>query len=157
MMAATVDKARTPDMAYAEALTQRAGLRFTRIRKFVYQCLLDAKQPIGAYDIIEMIGRVGSAKPPTVYRALEWLIESGLATKIATTSKYAPLPTNTNENSTAFFLCRNCGSATSLIEACKLNCVNPQSWLTYGLAKIQETKLSGFIKVLPWNHDEAKN
>lgn len=114
MMAATVDKARTLDMAYAEALTQKAGLRFTRIRKFVYQCVLDAKQPIGAYDIIEMIGRVGSAKPPTVYRALEWLIESGLATKIATTSKYAPLPTNTNENSTAFFLCRNCGSATSL-------------------------------------------
>lgn len=45
----------------------------------------------------------------------------------------------------------------SLIEACKLNGVNPQSWLTYGLAKIQETKLSGLIKVLPWNHDEAKN
>jgi len=42
----------------------------------------------------------------------------------------------------------------SLIETCKLNGVNPQSWLTYALTNIQETKLSELDKLLPWNYLE---
>ena len=42
----------------------------------------------------------------------------------------------------------------SLIETCKLNGVNPQSWLTHALANIQDTKVSGLDKLLPWNYVE---
>lgn len=42
----------------------------------------------------------------------------------------------------------------SLIETCKLNGVNPQSWLTYALANIQDTQLSDLDKLLPWNYVE---
>ena len=42
----------------------------------------------------------------------------------------------------------------SLIETCKLNGVNPQSWLTHALANIQDTKLSDLDKLLPWNYIE---
>lgn len=42
----------------------------------------------------------------------------------------------------------------SLIETCKLNGVNPQSWLTHALANIQDTKLSELDKLLPWNYVE---
>ena len=42
----------------------------------------------------------------------------------------------------------------SLIETCKLNGVNPQSWLTYALANIQDTKLSDLDKLVPWNYVE---
>ena len=43
----------------------------------------------------------------------------------------------------------------SLIDNCKLNGVNPQSWLTYALANIQDTKLSDLDKLLPWNSVEG--
>ena len=42
----------------------------------------------------------------------------------------------------------------SLIETCKLNNVNPQSWLTYALTNIQDTKISDLDKLLPWNYLE---
>ena len=42
----------------------------------------------------------------------------------------------------------------SLIETCKLNGVNPQSWLPYALANIQDAKLSDLDKLLPWNYFE---
>ena len=42
----------------------------------------------------------------------------------------------------------------SLIETCKLNDVNPQSWLTHALANIQDTKVSDLDKLLPWNYVE---
>ena len=42
----------------------------------------------------------------------------------------------------------------SLIETCKLNNVNPQSWLTYALTNIQDTIVSDLDKLLPWNYVE---
>jgi len=42
----------------------------------------------------------------------------------------------------------------SLIETCKLNNINPQSWLTYALTNIQDTKLPDLDKLLPWNYVE---
>jgi len=40
----------------------------------------------------------------------------------------------------------------SLIETCKLNGVNPQSWLTHALTNIQDTKISDLDKLMPWNY-----
>ena len=42
----------------------------------------------------------------------------------------------------------------SLIETCKLNNINPQSWLTHALTNIQDTKVSDLDKLLPWNYVE---
>jgi len=42
----------------------------------------------------------------------------------------------------------------SLIETCKLNGVNPQSWLTYVLTNIQDTKISDLDTLMPWNYNE---
>lgn len=42
----------------------------------------------------------------------------------------------------------------SLIETCKLNSVNPQSWLTHALVNICDTKVSDLDKLMPWNYVE---
>lgn len=42
----------------------------------------------------------------------------------------------------------------SLIETCKLNNINPQSWLTHVLTNIQDTKISDLDKLMPWNYNE---
>jgi len=44
----------------------------------------------------------------------------------------------------------------SLIETCKLNDVNPQSWLTQALSNIQDTKISDLDKLLPRIYFEGR-
>lgn len=99
---------------HARTISDAAGARFTRIREHVYRALLLASQPVGAYDILETLDGVGAQKPPTVYRALDWLIDMGLAHRIATVSKYVATPIQTPEQPIAYLLCRECGQAETI-------------------------------------------
>lgn len=46
--------------------------------------------------------------------------------------------------------------ACGLIETAKLNGVNPQGWLTYALANMQDTKISDLDKLMPWNYKSGQ-
>ena len=59
---------------------QAQGLRFTALREQVYRLILLAAQPIGAYELLDLL-QAASEKvvaPPTVYRSLEFLLRHGL-------------------------------------------------------------------------------
>jgi Fur family zinc uptake transcriptional regulator len=103
-------------LAQAEQIIDVKGGRFTAIRKHIYQLLLAAPHPLGAYEIIENLDGVGAQKPPTVYRALAWLIEHGLVAKIEYNSRYAALPLGIEADDLAFVICRECGD-TDTFEA----------------------------------------
>ena len=66
----------------AETLVARRGQRMTRIRRKVLRLLLESHAPAKAYDLLGNLDGEGSAKPPTIYRALDFLQETGLAHKI---------------------------------------------------------------------------
>ncbi|MCI4643411.1 MAG: transcriptional repressor, partial [Hyphomonadaceae bacterium] len=72
----------------AERSADQAGITLTRIRRHVYRMLLDADEPLGAYEIVDRLEGVGSAKPATAYRALSCLEVLGLVRKIKSLSKY---------------------------------------------------------------------
>ena len=56
----------------------------TEPRRRVLELLLASGEPVKAYDLIAAYGLDGqAAKPPTVYRALEFLERQGLAHRIA--------------------------------------------------------------------------
>lgn len=95
----------------ARSMAKQSGRRFTTIREHVYVSLLRAERPMKAYDIIDTLDGVGAQKPPTVYRALEWLIEMGLVRRIATVSKFVAAPLDSSPHSIAYLLCRRCGQA----------------------------------------------
>lgn len=101
-------------LAQAEHLIALKGGRFTLIRKHIYQILLEAQHPLGAYEIIEHLNGIGSQKPPTVYRGLAWLIEHGLAAKIAYNSRYTAIPIGSQADDLAFVICRKCGDTDTL-------------------------------------------
>ena len=83
-------------------------LRLTTIRKRVLEIILESNKPSKAYDILKKIKGIGSEKPPTVYRALDFLLENGLIHKLNSNQSYISCQ-HPNEHSECFFLfCKVC-------------------------------------------------
>ena len=98
-------------LEYAERAVAAHNSRLTPIRRHIYKCLLKTDTPLGAYDILDMLDGIGASKPPTVYRALDWLIEMGLARKVESISKYMAKTANEEDEHMALLLCQTCGHA----------------------------------------------
>lgn len=107
-------------LAAAEARCATAGERLTPPRRRVLELLLKAGQPAKAYDLIAAYGASGqAAKPPTVYRALEFLDGHGLVHRIDSLKAYVACVAHHHAAAAAFFVCDRCGRAeeTELPEA----------------------------------------
>jgi Fur family zinc uptake transcriptional regulator len=67
----------------AAALCARRGAQLTALRREVLRLVLEAEAPVGAYALLDRLkaSRAGAA-PPTVYRALDFLVEQGLIHKV---------------------------------------------------------------------------
>lgn len=98
----------------AENLTQKRGQRLTRIRRKVLRLLLESDEPAKAYDLLSNLDGEGSAKPPTIYRALDFLLEVGLAHKIESLNAYVACGHASHAHSAVFLICDQCGSAEEL-------------------------------------------
>lgn len=101
-------------LAEAEALAERKGQRLTRIRRKVLQLLLESAEPSKAYDLLANLDGEGAAKPPTVYRALDFLQEVGLAHKIESLNAYVACGHASHKHSAVFLICEECGAAEEL-------------------------------------------
>lgn len=70
-------------VAKAEALCRDRGVRLTELRRRVLELVWRAHEPIGAYGVLELLRTENdSAAPPTVYRALDFLVEQGLVHRV---------------------------------------------------------------------------
>lgn len=100
----------------AEAACAAEGERMTAPRRRVLDLLLRAGEPMKAYDLIARFGQDGqAAKPPTVYRALEFLERRGLAHRIASISAYVACSHGgADDHAAAFLICDCCGAAREI-------------------------------------------
>ena len=97
-------------LAKAERQAVELGQRWTEPRRRVYEMLLKAGGPVKAYDLMDMYSEGRSAKPPTVYRALEFLEQSGFVHRIASLNAYVACGEGDPEHAAAFLICECCGS-----------------------------------------------
>lgn len=97
-------------MAEAEARCATLGERMTPPRRRVLELLLAEGEPVKAYDLIARYGADGTAaKPPTVYRALDFLEKQGFAHRIASISAYVACAGGDQAHAAAFLICDCCG------------------------------------------------
>src|SRR5690606_11265924 len=100
-------------LAAGDRLTAE-GERMTAARTRVLALLLETGEPVKAYDLIARFGEDGqAAKPPTVYRALEFLERKGLAHRIASISAYVACTAADDADTphaAAFLICDCCGA-----------------------------------------------
>jgi Fur family zinc uptake transcriptional regulator len=98
-------------LALAEARCADTQERLTAPRRRVLELLLASDAPQKAYDLIAAFGETGEpAKPPTVYRALEFLERLGFAHRIESLNAYVPCRLQ-GGHAAAFLICDCCGEA----------------------------------------------
>lgn len=84
-------------------------------RRRVFELLLSAGEPVKAYDLMDRFGgEAGAAKPPTVYRALDFLQRKGLAHRIASTNAYVACSVANTDHLAAFLICDCCGETVEI-------------------------------------------
>ncbi len=99
-------------LVVAESRCAQSQERLTPPRRRVLELLLGADGPLKAYDLIAAYAAAGApAKPPTVYRALEFLERLGFAHRIESLNAYAPCRLMDKAHSAAFLICDCCGAA----------------------------------------------
>ena len=108
----------------ADRLCRRRGARLTAQRRQVLAILHAAGRPLGAYEILESMreGRRALA-PPTVYRALEFLLEQGLAHKLETLHAFVGCAHPDHPHSSQFLICAECGRVTELEDESITRCL----------------------------------
>lgn len=108
-------------LASAEVLCSKRGVRLTAIRKRVLELVWASHQPLGAYAILDKLTAEGhKPAPPTVYRALEFLLEQGLIHRIASLNAFLGCIHPNHQHLACFFICQSCGNAEELAESSAL-------------------------------------
>jgi Fur family zinc uptake transcriptional regulator len=110
----------------AEALCARRGAQLTELRRQVLRLVLEADQPVGAYALLDRLKaeRAGAA-PPTVYRALDFLLEQGLIHKVERLNAFVGCadaldhPADCgceaeHDHPHQFLICSRCGAAAEI-------------------------------------------
>lgn len=86
------------------------GIRFTEPRRHVLEIIAGASKPIGAYDILAALGKfMDNPKPPTAYRAIEFLMEHDYIHRIESLNAYVICGTDHRHNGSQFLVCDSCG------------------------------------------------
>lgn len=95
----------------AERLARTRGLRLTPVRRRTLEILLEAHRALGAYDVLERLAQDGFGKqPPVAYRALEFLVENGLAHRVQRLNAFAACMHPGEEHDAAFLICTGCNA-----------------------------------------------
>lgn len=92
----------------AQAAFEAKGLRLTDLRRRVFQEIAGSHHAVGAYDILDRLGKQGDRLAPiSVYRAIDALLSAGVIHRL--------------ESKNAFFACYSphAGERHQLILACE--------------------------------------
>ncbi|PYD79748.1 transcriptional repressor [Komagataeibacter sucrofermentans] len=108
----------------AASLCAARSVRLTDMRRLVLGLVLAAERPLGAYELLEQIraSRGRPVAPPTVYRALDFLMEQGLIHKIERLSAFVGCrhmlesghACHGHVHAAQFLICSACGRVTEL-------------------------------------------
>ena len=106
----------------AAARCAKNSARLTELRRDVLGLILESPSPSGAYDLLEKLrSRRGPSAPPTVYRALEFLVEQGFIHRVERLSAFVGCigdgvhaPEHEHAHAAQFLICRQCKRVTEL-------------------------------------------
>jgi len=100
---------------YAKALCIQQKERLTKPRLEVLKIIAENSKPVGAYAILEELGRcLHFPKPPTAYRALDFWVQKGLIHRIESLNAYVICHADYGHEGSQFMVCDDCGVAIEM-------------------------------------------
>lgn len=126
-------------LQHGEQFCAENGLRLTPPRVHVLQIVAGAGKPLGAYDILQQLGRyLDNPKPPTAYRAIEFWQEHGFIHRIESLNAYVTCHAGHRHGGSQYMICDGCGKAEE-IHMCSV----PEA--------LQKKAQDGGFQVKSWN------
>lgn len=115
--------ARETALHEAEQACLRRGAQLTPLRRQVLELVLAAEAPVGAYALLDRLkARRPGAAPPTVYRALDFLLEHGLIHKVERLNAFIGCTDaghghgHDHGHPHQFLICRTCGATAEIAD-----------------------------------------
>ena len=103
-------------LARANDICAAKNARMTTTREAVLRLLWQNHKALGAYQLQAQLSELFNKPiaPPTVYRAIEFLLELGLIHRIHSLNAYIGCPFPNSEHSNLFMICTQCGSVAEM-------------------------------------------
>lgn len=99
----------------AESICRKRGLRFTPLRRRVLELIWDNHEVSRAYDLLAALQREDPrAKPPTVYRTLDFLLEQGFIHRIESLNAFVGCDHPEKRHEFQLLICTGCGLVEEL-------------------------------------------
>ncbi|MCW7555304.1 transcriptional repressor [Endozoicomonas gorgoniicola] len=109
----------------ASDICQSNGVRLTPLRKTVLKLVWQSHQPVGAYEVLAQLAKLESrsAQPPTVYRALDFLLEQGLIHRLSSLNAFIGCPHPGESHHGSFLICKQCRTTQEVDHAAINNAI----------------------------------
>ncbi len=103
----------------AKGLCHEKNVKLTVTREAVLTLLWQNHRPLGAYQIQDQLSKLMAKPiaPPTVYRAIEFLLDLSLIHRLPSLNAYIGCPFPSSHHSNLFMICNECGSAAEMADA----------------------------------------
>ncbi|MCB5162133.1 Fur family transcriptional regulator [Marinomonas algarum] len=96
-------------LATAESLCAAQGQRLTKVRRRALELIWESHRPLGAYQLLAKLAEEGfNSAPPTVYRALDFLLTAGLIHKVESMNAYLGCAHADKVHKGYFLICDQC-------------------------------------------------
>jgi Fur family zinc uptake transcriptional regulator len=92
------------------------GLGLTATRREVFAHIAGSQQPLTAYQVLDKLQRERgkSVMPPTVYRAINFLVEHGFVHRLESLNAFVACSDIDHRHSSQFVICDKCGRTEEL-------------------------------------------
>jgi Fur family transcriptional regulator, zinc uptake regulator len=96
-------------LGIAEQLCIDRGVQLTQIRHQVLELIWESHKAVKAYELLDRIKPLQSAaKPATIYRALDFLIEQGLIHRIESLNAFIGCNCSEHQHEQLLLICNQC-------------------------------------------------
>lgn len=110
-----IKKQQKKDLHDAELLCKQRGSRLTTQRRTVLELVYAADRPLTAYEILDLLRETTpNPAPPTVYRALDFLLEQGLIHKLESQHAFIGCSHPNHQHTGQFLICDDCGEVNEI-------------------------------------------
>jgi Fur family zinc uptake transcriptional regulator len=100
-------------LTIAQDICKSKGSRLTKLREQVLKIVWQSHKPLGAYSVMDILAEQSTRRvaPPTVYRALDFLLEHGLIHRINLLNAFVGCTRPQQQHANNFLICQDCGVA----------------------------------------------